>query len=403
MNLSLITDNRTVSSMTSVEDNKSGIMYTFLTTVYICIFVIGVIGNCLVVLVILKDKKMRNVFNFYFISLSSADLLIILFCLPVALYELNFGREWTLGDFLCKLICTCFFFISKLIMVIILGKLKAFSVGFAVNVSYLTMLAIGVERFVVVTLPFKARSYCTKRTIRLITLSIWMICLVSSLPLAIASATGPRNFNKTTKENLTENYTTTRCFSYPKGFKWFFYFHIITFYVLPTIALSVIYFLITKKLGYCNSDKNFNDSDSRKISKSSIKTRNQLLILLAVVVATYFVCLLPFNTLIFISVWSPRSLTKIPENIQDVLLATAKILYFTSACINPIIYNLISSKFRAALCRLLGIKGNNTNRVNVANIFDRNFYSRRCEYQSLATQTAMIVKYYVVNDCVELS
>lgn len=64
-------------------------VYVVMTSLYVCIFVLGIAGNLLVILVIAKDRRMRTTANFYLISLSVADLMIIAFCLPVAVYELH--------------------------------------------------------------------------------------------------------------------------------------------------------------------------------------------------------------------------------------------------------------------------------------------------------------------------
>lgn len=90
-------------------DNESDFAIPFylcfiLTTLYVVIFIIGILGNLLVIIVIIKDVKLRTLAHFYFISLSAADLMIILFCLPVAVYELYSSGNWIFGNAICKYI-----------------------------------------------------------------------------------------------------------------------------------------------------------------------------------------------------------------------------------------------------------------------------------------------------------
>lgn len=102
--------NATVHSSESSEDYDDGAesfsvpgwVYILMTSLYACIFFLGVAGNLLVILVIAKDRRMRTTANFYLISLSVADLMIITFCLPVAVYELHAEEVWNLGPVLCK-------------------------------------------------------------------------------------------------------------------------------------------------------------------------------------------------------------------------------------------------------------------------------------------------------------
>lgn len=50
---------------------------------YGLVFLIGLVGNLLVIIVVQRYKKMRNVTNVFLASLSTADLLLILFCAPI--------------------------------------------------------------------------------------------------------------------------------------------------------------------------------------------------------------------------------------------------------------------------------------------------------------------------------
>lgn len=51
--------------------------------VYGLTLVLGLLGNILVIISVAKFKKMQNVTNMYLLSLASADLLLVLICVPV--------------------------------------------------------------------------------------------------------------------------------------------------------------------------------------------------------------------------------------------------------------------------------------------------------------------------------
>lgn len=55
--------------------------------VYAIVFCLGTIGNFLVIFVITRYKRMHNVTNVFLASLSTADLCLILFCVPVQVRE----------------------------------------------------------------------------------------------------------------------------------------------------------------------------------------------------------------------------------------------------------------------------------------------------------------------------
>lgn len=61
---------------------------------YIFIFAIGLIGNLMVILVITKCPSMRTVTNLFILNLAVADLLVIVFSVPVTLYSNIFQRKY---------------------------------------------------------------------------------------------------------------------------------------------------------------------------------------------------------------------------------------------------------------------------------------------------------------------
>ena len=56
--------------------------------VYGFTMIFGVIGNTLVIVSVARFKKMQNVTNMFLLSLASADLLLVLICVPVKVHYL---------------------------------------------------------------------------------------------------------------------------------------------------------------------------------------------------------------------------------------------------------------------------------------------------------------------------
>lgn len=79
--------------------------YIKATSMTFCIVImcLGVIGNVMVPIVILKTKDMRNSTNIFLVNLSIADLMVLLVCTPTVLVEVNSKPEtWVLGKELCE-------------------------------------------------------------------------------------------------------------------------------------------------------------------------------------------------------------------------------------------------------------------------------------------------------------
>ncbi len=72
---------------------------------YLAIFIIGLVGNILVVVVVGRNKSMRTTTNVYIVNLALSDVLMCLFAVPFTPIH-SFMDEWIFGDVLCKLFPT---------------------------------------------------------------------------------------------------------------------------------------------------------------------------------------------------------------------------------------------------------------------------------------------------------
>lgn len=68
---------------------------------YIVIFVLGICGNILVIIVICKCKSLHSPTNWLLLNLSIADVSVILVCMPTSLVELFAKDAWYFGQFMC--------------------------------------------------------------------------------------------------------------------------------------------------------------------------------------------------------------------------------------------------------------------------------------------------------------
>ena len=74
--------NGTNSTNHSTEDNFKLKLSIVIGVIYSFTFIVGLIGNLLVVLTILIHKRMRNSTNILILNLAIADLIFIIFCVP---------------------------------------------------------------------------------------------------------------------------------------------------------------------------------------------------------------------------------------------------------------------------------------------------------------------------------
>ena len=77
------------------------------TTMFIFIFLLGIIGNVLVMSVVCFNRNMKTTVNLYLLNLCVADILVLTICMPTALAEIYTRDAWYFGEAMCKLHLYC--------------------------------------------------------------------------------------------------------------------------------------------------------------------------------------------------------------------------------------------------------------------------------------------------------
>ncbi|XP_041788222.1 growth hormone secretagogue receptor type 1-like isoform X2 [Anopheles merus] len=301
--------------------------YIRATSMVFCIIImcLGVIGNVMVPIVILKTKDMRNSTNIFLTNLSIADLLVLLVCTPTVLVEVNSPPEvWVLGEEMCKAVP----FVELTVA----------------HASVLTILAISFERYYAICEPLKAGYVCTKTRALLICLAAWTVAAILTSPILF--------FAEYSVQPYLDGSRAAMCLTKASN-GWTFTFFLMTislFFVLPLAILVVLYAIIARNL--IASDR------SRlkiRLSKPELshKARKQVVLMLGAVVLAFFTCLLPFRVLTLWIILVPEETFQqlAPERYYNLLYFSRIMLYLNSA-VNPILYNLMSSKFRKGFLRL---------------------------------------------------
>ncbi|KPJ08928.1 Thyrotropin-releasing hormone receptor [Papilio machaon] len=227
----------------------------------------------------------------------------------------------------------------------------ATSVGLAVpfveltvaHASVLTILAISFERYYAICEPLRAGYVCTKTRATLICALAWFFAALFTSPiLAIAE-----HHTVTRQDGTVSSQCLTQAVTY-----WqitFFIMVIILLYVLPLLILIVLYSIIAKNLITAASKVVLN----KTVDPYNTRARKQVILMLGTVVLCFFLCLMPYRVLIMWIIVTPSELsdTVSPEKWYNLLYFSRIMLYINSA-INPILYNLMSSKFRIGFCKI---------------------------------------------------
>lgn len=196
---------------------------TGITVTCSLLFLVGISGNLLTILVVLKYKDMRTTTNLYLCSMALSDLLIFL-CMPLDLYRMWRYRPWNLGDHLCKL----FQFISE-------------SCTYS---AVLSITALSVERYVAICFPLRAKVLVTRGRVKALILLLWLVALCSAGPIFVLVGVE--------HENGTDPHETNECkateHAIRSGLLTVMVWISSVFFFLPVLCLTVLYSLISRTL-----------------------------------------------------------------------------------------------------------------------------------------------------------
>ncbi|KAM3877745.1 neuromedin-U receptor 1 [Diretmus argenteus] len=324
------TNDQSIDNLFEILGPKRSPYFLPVTLVYLLIFLTGLSGNLLTCAVIAKHKKMRNPTNLYLLSLAVSDLLVLLFGMPLEIYDLWQNYPFPFGE------GGCYF--------------KTFLFETVCFASILNVTALSVERYMAVVYPLKTRYLFTNQHARRVITIVWVVSMSCAIPNT--SLHGIFYLPERMEEsamctvikplwiyNLVMQITT------------------VCFYFVPMMVISVLYLVMGVHLGrekhqpHENLGKNCTYSTRWKIRAENGR-RRQVTKMLSIVVAVFGVCWAPFH--IERLLWSSISQwTDLMHDIYQCVHIISGILFYLSSAVNPIIYNLLSTRFRECFRELV--------------------------------------------------
>jgi thyrotropin-releasing hormone receptor len=193
----------------------------------------------MVVIVVVKTRGMKTPTNCYLVSLSIADLMVLVASVPneiIAYYVL--GDKWIWG----RVGCALFIFFQY----------------FGINASSLSITAFTIERYIAICHPMRAQKMCTVHRAKRIITGVWIFAFIYCAPWLFLTKTVPIYY-KGHIDIETCIFALSR-----KYYKGYYFADMILFYVLPLLLSCVLYGLIARIL--------FNNEMSQKSGNS--KSRN---------------------------------------------------------------------------------------------------------------------------------
>ncbi|XP_063431072.1 allatostatin-A receptor-like [Mytilus trossulus] len=321
-------------------------------TIYSVAFLVGLIGNALVIFAVFGDRKSRSVTKNFMVSLAVADILFLLVCVPYQTvgYTIN---NWSLGSVICKLVG----FVEML----------------TAMASILNLSSVSVERFIVIVLPMKSRRWCTVGNTKKILIAVWVVAVALSSPTFKLMDTEHTLFHK---NGTIVPISMCACVTELESSKLTFsVYKLIIMFALPTQIMIICYSAVIYSLWISSkqltqlvpSQRSTNQSIERiamrqtyhgvnsvvrkcnvlhKSNNDILRARKQVIKILAAVVV------------VFLIAWGPKLIIQVMQDMKlDIIYTQAAFstqvvfncLPYIQSCLNPIIYGFMSKNFRRSM------------------------------------------------------
>ncbi|XP_063344013.1 C-C chemokine receptor type 2-like [Pelmatolapia mariae] len=278
----------------------------FLATLYSLVFILGFIGNGLVVCVLVKHRNQSNLTDICLFNLALSDLLFV-FTLPFYSHYARVG-QWTFGDFMCRLLS------------------GSHQTGFFSSIFF--MIAMTLDRYMIIVHAHRVARFRTMRAAIILTVLVWMLSLFVSLPDFIFT------------QEIQEESQKIGCNYHNKFWERYNLFTTnVLGLVIPLLVMVGCYSRIIPTLMSMRTAK-----------------RHRIVKLIICIVVAFFLLWAPYNISRFLKFLQEKG--KIPrndtwdKNIRLSITVTESLAY-THCCLNPIIYAFVGEKFMRRALQLL--------------------------------------------------
>ncbi|XP_004836175.1 C-X-C chemokine receptor type 4 [Heterocephalus glaber] len=273
----------------------------FLPTIYSIIFLTGIVGNGLVILVMGYQKKLRSMTDKYRLHLSVADLL---FVITLPFWAVDAVANWYFGKFLCK----------------------AVHVIYTVNLysSVLILAFISLDRYLAIVHATNSQRPRKLLVERAVYVGVWIPAVLLTIPDFIFA-------------NVIEGEGKYICDRFYPNDLWVVVFqfqHIMVGLILPGIVILSCYCIIISKLSHSKGHQ------KRKALKTTV-----------ILILAFFACWLPYYIGISIDSFILLEIIKQGcefENTVHKWISITEALAFFHCCLNPILYAFLGAKFKTS-------------------------------------------------------
>ncbi|XP_019583324.1 C-C chemokine receptor type 4 [Rhinolophus sinicus] len=278
----------------------------FLPPLYSLVFLFGLLGNSVVVLVLFKYKRLRSMTDVYLLNLAISDLL---FVLSLPFWGYYAADQWVFGLGLCKIISWIYL------------------VGFYSGIFFIMLMSI--DRYLaIVHAVFSLRARTVTYGV-ITSLATWSVAVLASLPGLLFSTCYTERNRTYCKTKYSFNSTSWKVLSSLE-------INVLGL-VIPLGIMLFCYSMIIRTLQHCKNEK-----------------KNKAMKMIFAVVVLFLGFWTPYNVVLFLETLVELEVLQdcTFERHLDYAIQATETLAFVHCCLNPVIYFFLGEKFRKYIVQL---------------------------------------------------
>lgn len=271
------------------------------------ISIIGIVGNVTVIVLLSRQHRLPQVTYYFFFNLAIADLLSSVICSPIfAVLEVT-QYFWPFGEVLCKIV--------------------PFLQTVVIAASSFAAVSISIERYLAATKPLTYQLTSNIWTKRLIICITWLVAVGYALPNLLV--TEIESFPASNGRFIV----CTNVQPYPSNLIYFVSGGILI-YVCPMIIIVVCYWKTLVAIKHATSNSNRTQEEINR----NWSTQKQTILTAVIIIVVHFLCWAMFYTYVICDLTGQlNSISPVAALNIDY---TSRLLGYSNACWNPIIYVL---------------------------------------------------------------
>uniref|UniRef100_A0A8D3C4E9 Gastrin/cholecystokinin type B receptor n=1 Tax=Scophthalmus maximus TaxID=52904 RepID=A0A8D3C4E9_SCOMX len=324
---------------------------------YVLIFLLSAFGNLLIIVVLMLNN----------------DLMMAIFCMPFTLIP-NILEDFIFGASMCKTV--------------------TYFMGISVSISTFSLVAIAIERYSAICNPLKSRAWQTRSHAYRVIAATWVVSLLIMVPYPVFS-----NIRTFPKSNGTVGHMCRLDWPSRQAEQTWYVLLLFTLFFVPGVVMIIAYGLISRELyrgmsfelgqntepsgqknGVGRSATRTNEEDDgcyiqvakkpssavelptlsapsaatqakterarSNTSEAKLQAKRRVIRMLMVIVALFFICWMPLYSA---NTWKAFDLRSASRALSGAPISFIHLLSYSSACVNPIIYCFMNTRFRQAL------------------------------------------------------